>query len=366
MSEQITPVPVLATRRFLRDRRDFAGKYQEFNDNLRAFLRFRVGARPFDAYDPKDGVMVGMNGLRRWHAVRGKALVLYAHDAEAVRLFAVTEHDGVEDDHKLRIARGFMNGNGTDLQPAPMLLADASVETAYEAVSSGFARLRDENQELRAALARAEADVAASLTLAQQEEAAGHHDRRATTTLWAALLELVAQHNPHVDAVEVVDEPDEPSTDMAVVPVVLTEPQSEIRQSAVAKGSAAIDQPLVEPLPELAAAVVDTVSASDVASALTQSAAPALMIVAPEGKEFGPWLKRERMRRGLTLTGLAAMIGSSGQLIGQWERGIHGPGAAKRSAVLHALASVGPAFSLRRGDNIMHGDRAVHTNGRAT
>lgn len=154
---------VLASRRFERDRRSFAAKYPAFDSALRAFARFRVVRANGEAYDAKDGrTTAGMDGLRRWHAVHGKAIVLYDLPPGRLVLLAVVEHDAIERPAALAAlcARFAAWGDG-DLAPAPLLLADPEIEAAFDAQAAEIARLRSalarEQAEARAARADAEA-----------------------------------------------------------------------------------------------------------------------------------------------------------------------------------------------------------------
>lgn len=167
------PRAVLATRRFLRERRAFTAKYPAFDAALRGFVRFRAAATTGEPYDAKDGRMSGsLPGYRRWHAVHGKAVVLYDIAGDAVRLLAVVEHDALDRPAAAVALRDAFAASGADdFTPAPLLLADAETEAAFEALRDEAHTLRARLAEERAARARAEADTAAAMDLAHAEQA---------------------------------------------------------------------------------------------------------------------------------------------------------------------------------------------------
>ncbi len=165
---------ILASRRFARERRSFAAKYPSFDAALRDFVRFRVSAANGEPYDAKDGrVTAAATGLRRWHAVHGKALVLYDLPPGRLVLLAVVEHAALDRPAALSALHAqFAALAPDDLAPVPLLLADAEVEAAFHAQAAEIARLRSALAREQAEIRTARADADAAWELAQAEQAA--------------------------------------------------------------------------------------------------------------------------------------------------------------------------------------------------
>lgn len=136
---------VVATKRFIKNAKEWIRLYPDVGQTLADFLRFRETAPPTEGFSKKDAPFTGdsLKGYRHVHLRFGKVIVVYAIGTNELRLIDMVDHDTMDSDSFRRfitsVGQGDYQGFGDTPQKAEKpALAPAAREELQELLY-GFA-----------------------------------------------------------------------------------------------------------------------------------------------------------------------------------------------------------------------------------
>ncbi|RYE97734.1 MAG: hypothetical protein EOO77_38540, partial [Oxalobacteraceae bacterium] len=99
---------VLATKRFIKNAKEWMRLYPDVGPTLADFLRFRETASPTQGFSKKDAPFTGgvLKGFRHVHLRFGKVICVYAIGMNEIRLIDMVDHDTMDSDSFQRFVSG--------------------------------------------------------------------------------------------------------------------------------------------------------------------------------------------------------------------------------------------------------------------
>jgi hypothetical protein len=111
---------VVATKRFLKNIREFTRIYPDVGQTLAEFLRFRETAPASQGFSKKDAPFTGgqLVGFRHVHLRFGKVILVYQLVGNEIRLIDVVDHKTADSDNFSRFVVGVKAGEYMDMSGA--------------------------------------------------------------------------------------------------------------------------------------------------------------------------------------------------------------------------------------------------------